>query len=464
MRIETIQRIDLFLSRLIFGGLAVLLTASPWLFGAWEMWWFWVFTTGIFSVAALFSLRLVFCGTLGTRHLRSLRPYAPLGCAYLVFLGYAFIRALQADVRLDAERSFLLHLTAGLTAIPILMSFTVRQIRGMALLLMLNLMALGLYGIVNHFVSGNAFVMWMPGYPQYQQGHLRATGSYYCPDHFAGILEIGLALGLAVCVTRDIPRRLKAVGLPLVLIALTGIVLSKSRGAGMTVAVLGAGFLAVGFGQYRPGLRWGLRGVVLAILVAGTVWVLGSDHPYAVRFRHYPWHEIQHSDRGVMIGGALRAWRNAPVWGIGPGQHRHWWAHVAASGDGDRAAGRWPTRLNNSFHSFEVHSDWVQLMEEYGVVGLILFVILMGLGVKLLWDALRREAGDRSRRDWHFTGREDLWAPLAALGAVLAMGFHSLGDFNLQMPATVWTTAAIVALGLVLAHPRGSGKKGREGQ
>jgi O-antigen ligase len=369
-----------------------------------------------------------------------------------VFLGYAFIRALLADVRLDAERSFLLYLTAGLVTLPILISFTVQQIRLLALLLALNLMALGLYGIVNHWAMGNAYVMWAPGFPQYQQGHVRATGSYYCPDHFAGILEIGLALGVALCVARDIPRRLKAVGLPLVAIALTGIVLSKSRGGGMTVAVLGAGFLAIGFGQYRPALRWRLRGAVLALLVALTVWVMGSSHPYAVRFRHYPWSEIKHSDRGMMIGGALRAWRHAPLLGIGPGQHRHWWAHVATSDDGDQATGRWPTQLNNNFYSYEVHSDWVQLLEEYGVVGLILFGFMMGMSVKLLGDALRREAGDRRRGGWGFTGREDVWAPLAALGVLLAMGFHSLGDFNLQMPATVWTTSALLAIGLALTH------------
>ena len=452
MRIESVQQIDTHLSRLIFGGLAMLIIAAPWLFGAWEMWWFWIFATGLFAVAALFSFRLLCCGTLGTRHLRSLRPFVGLGGAYAVFLGYAFIRALLADVRLDAERSFLLYLTAGLVTLPILISFTVQQIRLLALLLALNLMALGLYGIVNHWATGNASVMWAPGFPQYQQGHVRATGSYYCPDHFAGILEIGLALGMALCVARDIPRRLKAVALPLVAIALTGIVLSKSRGGGMTVAVLGAAFLAIGFGQYRPALRWRLRGAVLALLVALTVWVMGSSHPYAVRFRHYPWSEIKHSDRGMMIGGALRAWRHAPMWGIGPGQHRHWWAHVATSDDGDQATGRWPTQLNNNFYSYEVHSDWVQLLEEYGVVGLILFGFMMGLSVKLLWDALRREAGDRCRGGWGFTGREDVWAPLAALGVLLAMGFHSLGDFNLQMPATVWTTSALLAIGLALTH------------
>ena len=77
-----------------------------------------------------------------------------------------------------------------------------------------------------------------------------------------------------------------------------------------------------------------------------------------------------------MIGGAIRAWQAAPVWGVGAGMHQNIWPHVAASGDGDRGKGIWPTLVNDKFHSYEVHSDWIQLLEEYGLVGLILFLIL----------------------------------------------------------------------------------------
>jgi 4-amino-4-deoxy-L-arabinose transferase-like glycosyltransferase len=36
----------------------------------------------------------------------------------------------------------------------------------------------------------------------------------------------------------------------------------------------------------------------------------------------------------------------------------------------------------------------------------------------------------------------------AALPALLAMVFHSLGDFNLQMPATTWLLASLTALAM----------------
>ena len=39
------------------------------------------------------------------------------------------------------------------------------------------------------------------------------------------------------------------------------------------------------------------------------------------------------------------------------------------STDGDRSAYRWPTFPNNYYHSFEAYNDWVQLLEEYGLIG-----------------------------------------------------------------------------------------------
>jgi len=38
---------------------------------------------------------------------------------------------------------------------------------------------------------------------------------------------------------------------------------------------------------------------------------------------------------------------------------------------------------------------------------------------------------------------------VTGLLALIAMAFHSLGDFNLQMPATTWMLAALVSLPLV---------------
>ena len=135
--------------------------------------------------------------------------------------------------------------------------------------------------------------------------------------------------------------------------------------------------------------------------------------------------------------------------------HQNLWPHFAPSPDGDREAGIWPSMPNYDFHSYEVHSDWIQLLEEYGVIGLLLFLVPVSAWLGVLLFGLYREEGRWRRRDWR--GRSSPGFALILGGALagVAMIFHSFGDFNLQMPATVWLLAAGVALPLaeVLLEP-----------
>ena len=156
------------------------------------------------------------------------------------------------------------------------------------------------------------------------------------------------------------------------------------------------------------------------------------------------------TSRGRMFTGAWFAWRTSPWLGIGPGMHRNVWPAFADSGDGDREAGIWPTLVNDTFHSYEVHSDWLELLQEHGLWGLLLFLLGVAGVVSVLLLALQREAQCWSRHELLY-----LMAPpqghfmlLSGLFAIGAMGFHSLGDFNLQMPGTVWILAVLVGLGV----------------
>ena len=107
----------------------------------------------------------------------------------------------------------------------------------------------------------------------------------------------------------------------------------------------------------------------------------------------------------------------------------------------------WPTLSNNRFRSYEVHNDWLQLLEEYGVVGFSLLVLVCLFVFVILNRLVLHE-----RKRWSQEGgspRDALFASvLGALLVVVAMVFHSLGDFNLQMPATTWFVVAMVAISL----------------
>lgn len=417
----------------------------------------------IFISTLLFAVRLflkaVRAEISGRTKLNALSPAGRLARAvlasYFLFLVYAFARAASSDVYVDAERNFLLFLTPLLIGLQVIFSFSARQNRTLSGVITLNLLLLGIYGIINYIFFSNRYTMWVPVEPQYQvNGIIRATGSYVCPDHFSGIMELTLCIGLALALTRASSRRARAAGLLLSATASAGIFFSKSRGGGLTAAVIMMAVLA--FGLFTWDRKKG--NAIRLCIFAGMLAVLASlsliENPYSKRFASYfgsghtkksTWAGTVHSiksqlmnnARGNMFSAGYRAWRTAPLFGIGAGMHQNLWPHFAASGDGSREETIWPTRLNNKWYSYQTHNDWLQLLEEYGLFGFILFfvpfLLLTGLYLRLTRSPLA-----------YF---EEITLTTALL-ALIAMAFHSLGDFNLQMPATVWMFAVMIFLPL----------------
>ncbi len=417
---------------------ALVLLVAPWLFGAWEAWYFWPFAGLIFLVTAGLGLRLLLSARVGVKRLSLTPELGGLVLCWVPFLAYALIRGLQAPVRMDAERSVLLHGTAFLLTLAVVAGIDERSRRWLAALLPWNLFLLGAYGIGNHFLYHNAKVLWVPGFTQYQQGYFRATGTYFCPDHFAGLMELGLCLAVSVMAYRGTAGWRRAGMLALAWVSVTGIILSKSRGGGIVLLVILVLALTWGLVTWSGRRRWIIRIAFAALAVCGMVLILAAGTRYMHRFMQYPWRQFEQSDRYQMTAAALRGWKMAPVFGVGPGMHQNIWPHIAATGDGDRARGIWPRNLNNSFHSYEAHNDWVQLLEEYGVAGFLLFLLAAGM----TWRHIRRLA---------VSGEPAAVAALLALGA---MAVHSLGDFNLQIPATTWLLALMVAFGIASGNDR----------
>ncbi|NQU39050.1 MAG: O-antigen ligase family protein [Lentisphaerae bacterium] len=487
------ERIETTIAWSAFCLLAAVVLVAPWCFGAWEAWWFWPFVTVIFAASALFGFQLLLRATqeethpvsgrrpstrAGSRRRRSGAPPSGrqkwrlaclLSCG--AFLAYAMLRMLSAPVFTDAQRSLLLFLTPFLLGIQVVYGMNSQRRLLLFRILLLNLLLLGLYGILNHIACGSRWVVWRPGYAQYFMGH-RASGSYFCPDHYAGLMEITLCMALAVLCGRGSTLRWRIASLLVAAVAVAGVVMSKSRGGGMaTLLILAAAWLW-GLREYRPRVRWALRGTALACTIIGLLAVSMSGSAYVKRFGSwFRWEQaktqpfaaalhtvsqaVHSSSRWIMLSGAMEAWTSSPLTGIGPGMHQNIWPHVATSDDGDRAQGIWPTRLNNRNYSYEVHNDWAQLLEEYGLIGLVLAAAVMGILSRTLLLAISRNNDTRESEESSPTASDALPIVLSAWLALIAMAFHSLGDFNLQIPATTWLFAVIVAAGVGNATRRG---------
>lgn len=454
------RRIDNILSWTAFALATGVVLLGPWLYGSWEMWWFWPMTTLLFLSTACFALRLVItAGESSIMEINRRKQAGFLVLSFIPFLLYALIRWIMSDVYMDAERSFLLHFLPFLLGIQIIGGFSETQRKALYMLILIDLLCLGAYGLSNHFITHNTYVLFFKGYSQYFVDN-RATGTYFCPDHFSGIMELAFCLGSAILITRKVEWQPKLFAGVLVLIALAGVILSKSRGGGMAIIVVCLSALIWGLSQRRKMIRWYYRFFSIAFITLSILLFFATDTPYTLRFKSYfispemrgkPLEEKSHAiavklrltARGHMYTGAIRAWKTAPWLGIGPGMHQNLWPHFDNSQDGDRETGKWPTYQYTAQVSYEVHSDWIQLLEEYGIIGVLLFCFPAYVTFSLLL---------KSRKCEHAVG----------LGAVLAfvcMTFHSFGDFNLQMPATTWMLASIIAipLSIYLRYPVESG-------
>ena len=462
---------------------------SPWCFGAWEMWWFW-------PMAALLFAGCLFAGT-GTL-LETLSRNddgaprvgrIPLGAAALVsaiafipFLAYAIARSRFPSapglplVTMEAERSLLLFFTPAALALIMALSFTRRRLAAMAWIVFANIAVIAVYAVAGKYAGKVDYVLWVLS-PWTYGG--RAKAVFFCPNHLSAFMNLGICLALALVFAPRTSWRVKAFAVAAAVAMAWADFLTLSRG-GLASILLG---LLVGLPTLamRGRRLWArlLAPVLLAGAIAGAVFAIWRlPNPLMDRISGHglyktvvstwgtpEWKTRVHDsfwygfDRGTYIQSALRAWKSNPVWGIGPGQHSNRWQEFNASDpgvrpvDGNPATMKRPRYVNNEQHLYEVHSDWTQLLEEYGLVGLALFAFPMLTLFVVLCLAQSRMNEDALQSGGASSPAILRAMPLAALLAFIAMAIHSLGDFSFQMPSITWLFAFMAAAGVLAAAP-----------
>lgn len=477
---DPISVVAAWLHRLVFACVSAVLLLSPWTFSSWEMWWFWPMVAVLF-LACFFSgtavLLPIFFGAPHHSHRHSsghsLPPALCLTVLFIPFLLYAFVRAGYASapgsplVAMEAERSLLLFTTPILLGLILFFSSTPARRRFLVPALLVNTAVQAVYGLTSFFVFGGKRVLWVEDLYFLEKGN-RLLGSFYCANYFSAFMNIALCVFLAILLCSSISKRAKILSALAIPLLLAANFFTLSRG-GIGSLVLGLG-LAIPLVAFRGRRLWvRLVAPVLMLLLLGTaiLAIRYTDNPFMQRAERHPlwiawmksesvsdylpkihdafWYQF---DRGTYIDSALRAWRTNPAWGIGPGQHSNRWQQFAPTDDGvrpvdgDPATMKKPRLLNDTYHLYEVHSDWTQLLEEYGVVGILLFAIPFIGGFVLL--AIRQGRGLRSDEPGVLRA-----LPLAALLSAAILTVHSLFDFSFQIPCITWSFAALVTLALI---------------
>jgi putative inorganic carbon (HCO3(-)) transporter len=267
-------------------------------------------------------------------------------------------------------------------------------------------------------------------------------GTYANHNHYAGFLE--MALPFAVIYPVAVLRRAHSRGHASVAPALvvSGLwALAALMFAGIILSLSRMGFIATLFSLFVMGalllgttqLSWviGSRrrrsvgvGMVAALVLAGFVFL-----PPEALIRRFA--EFVSTD-GVTSAGRADLWaetipliKEYPVFGCGLDGYEIAFSRFKISG----------VLVTDDF----AHNDYLQLLAELGLVG---FAVGAALAFSVVRTALRGAVKS--------SDPEARYCAVACVGALAAIGMHSLADFNLYLPANAMLLAWIAGVAMAV--------------
>ena len=225
-------------------------------------------------------------------------------------------------------------------------------------------------------------------------------------NHLAGYLAMVLMLGLGMILYRPPVNSLVLGGC--LLLIMMALYLSRSRG-GWISAFIAMGFMAVAVMAQRGVGKFKTMLVVLAVIFVTGFSFLGSN-AMIERFD-----TLRNPNEPSLMEGRVPAWRACsglikehPLLGTGLGTFP--WSFGAVR----------PPGLSHRYR--EAHNDYVQIVTEVGLPVLIPLVWGLILVFRTGFTTLR------TRKSRFKSG-----VTLGALGGMVAILVHSVGDFNLQI-------------------------------
>ncbi|MGK2855999.1 MAG: O-antigen ligase family protein, partial [Thermoanaerobaculia bacterium] len=270
----------------------------------------------------------------------------------------------------------------------------------------------------------------------------RVSGPFVNPNHFAGWLEIALALAFGflwreVLFSRErgrggkddspsMERRLMPIATAVLAwgVVAIGIGLTKSRGGVGAAAITTVALTVAAILHQRLHRRTRLAlilGAVLLCAVALTA-LVARDEPLLRLLESDP-REIGADMRVALWRASIEAWMLSPHTGTGLGTFREAFRHVQ------------PRGINELVE--QAHSDPLQLLVTGGWIGFALGAIAVISTLVILFRLWRRQPH-----------REEAAFTLAGIGALAGLLVHGLVEFNFSIPAIPATLACVAGMAI----------------
>ena len=412
------EALDTFCERGILGTVLAILVWGPLATGATE--------TSQFLV--LLGLGVVLIGFWLVRiwsreQYRFLFP--PFGWAVLAFSGYAIWRYSWADSEFDARLEILQIILYAILFFAVLDNLTRQESIQILLFTLIGLaMVLSFYAAFQYLTDSQQ-VLWFDK-PKSYRG--RGSGTYICPNHLAGLLEMILPIALAYVMSGRY-KPLTKIGIGYAALAiLAGIAVTVSRGGYLATAASLLVFFVI--------LLWNrdfrIPALALLVVLIASAALLG---PRSWQVQKHLTGTGTITARQIYWDSAIKMWKENFWFGVGP-QHYDWrfraWRH--------------PELQRRPVY---VHNDYLNTLAEYGTTGGIIAgsgLLLLAWGVLRSWKFVRRSneiATKSSNRSAVVIG--------CSIG-LLAIAIHSLYDFNMHIPGNA--AVAVTLMAILSSHLR----------
>ena len=288
-----------------------------------------------------------------------------------------------------------------------LQAFRTREdCRGFAWFLLVLAFTVGVFGIAQHYTF-NGKLYWVRELPY---GGI-PFGPYVNRNHFAGLIELLVPVGLAILVLRAERQDLLPLAALFTLLPIGALFLAASRGgiASFFVQVLLLGLLI----WARRGERRHLAAGAVVLMLAGVLVAWLGVGRALERFSKFQALEVTEARRVVMTRDSWHIFLDHPWAGTGLGTLPVVYPRYESFYDG---------KIVN-----HTHNDYVEALADTGVIGGLACLAFLFL---LIRSALANL--------WSSPDSLDFALHLGALVACAGILVHSLVDFNLHIPSNAF--------------------------
>ena len=350
--------------------------------------------------------------------------WPPICWAVLAFTLYAIARYWFADIEYVARQELIRVLVYACLFFVIVNNLQRQEsVQTIVVTLIFLAMAISLYAVFQ-FLTDSTRVWHV--FTTYDH---RASGTYICPNHLGGFLEMLMPLGLTYTVASRFKPLTKVFMGYATLAMLGGIAATVSRGT--FVAATAALLFCIGALLIHRNYRLPALALVLALVAGGLLFV---PRNYSLRARYNRWvmqGKLEDDLRFYMWEPALEVWRDNVWWGAGPDHFDY------------RFRQHRPEVVQKS--PDRVHNDFLNTLADWGLAGTALVCAAWGLlvaGVWKTWRAVRSNSQELGAR----RASNKFAFVLGASAGLLAILLHSVVDFNMHIPANAMVAVALMAL------------------